>query len=265
MNDHRLSRILGYDGIRAKNHSRAGGRATDAAAPPGLESRLLGHDGQAAPEKEGMISKAIRRAKEVVVGKPKKDLPENKRKKQIEEQERGAESPDNPRPEPKKLGSDARPENPAPRARGRGMPTPTPGGTTGRSRVIPPGAPPGLPVPGGPGKPAPIGRTPPFQGPSGPSPTPRQRAPRPPGGGASNPGAWGPLGSDGYTLKNQITHEGDAFDGKCLGTDGKVGKVMHEFKHGELHSGSKKGPKVKNRKQAIAIAMSESRKAGEKP
>jgi hypothetical protein len=41
----------------------------------------------------------------------------------------------------------------------------------------------------------------------------------------------------------------------------KVGKVMHEFKHGELHSGSKKGPKVANRKQAIAIALSEQRKA----
>lgn len=36
--------------------------------------------------------------------------------------------------------------------------------------------------------------------------------------------------------------------------------VMHEFAHGELHSGSKKGPVVKNRKQAIAIAMSEQRK-----
>ena len=41
---------------------------------------------------------------------------------------------------------------------------------------------------------------------------------------------------------------------------GKVEKVMHEFKTGSLHSGSKKGPKVKNRKQAIAIAMSEARK-----
>lgn len=40
----------------------------------------------------------------------------------------------------------------------------------------------------------------------------------------------------------------------------KVGKVMHEFKHGELHSGSKNGPKVTNRKQAVAIAMSEKRK-----
>jgi hypothetical protein len=42
----------------------------------------------------------------------------------------------------------------------------------------------------------------------------------------------------------------------------KVGKVMHEFKHGELHSGSKKGPKVKNPKQAIAIALSEARESG---
>jgi hypothetical protein len=37
----------------------------------------------------------------------------------------------------------------------------------------------------------------------------------------------------------------------------KIQKVMHEFKAGALHSGSKKGPVVKNRKQAIAIAMSE--------
>ena len=39
----------------------------------------------------------------------------------------------------------------------------------------------------------------------------------------------------------------------------KVGKVMHEFKVGKLHSGSKKGPVVKNPKQAIAIALSEAR------
>ena len=35
----------------------------------------------------------------------------------------------------------------------------------------------------------------------------------------------------------------------------KVGKVMHEYKMGELHSG-KGGKVVKNPKQAIAIAMS---------
>jgi hypothetical protein len=37
-------------------------------------------------------------------------------------------------------------------------------------------------------------------------------------------------------------------------------QVMHEYKKGNLHSGSKKGPIVKSRKQAIAIMMSEKRK-----
>jgi hypothetical protein len=37
----------------------------------------------------------------------------------------------------------------------------------------------------------------------------------------------------------------------------KIGKVMGEYKEGKLHSGSKKGPVVKSKKQAIAIAMSE--------
>jgi Family of unknown function (DUF6496) len=44
----------------------------------------------------------------------------------------------------------------------------------------------------------------------------------------------------------------------------KVEKVMHEFKEGALHSGSKKGPEVTNPKQAIAIALSEARKKGAK-
>lgn len=48
------------------------------------------------------------------------------------------------------------------------------------------------------------------------------------------------------------------------GKVGKVAKVMGEYKKGELHSGSKKGPVVKNPKQAIAIALSEARKAGAK-
>lgn len=38
----------------------------------------------------------------------------------------------------------------------------------------------------------------------------------------------------------------------------KVAKVMREYKKGKLHSGSKKGPKVKSRSQAIAIALRES-------
>jgi hypothetical protein len=44
----------------------------------------------------------------------------------------------------------------------------------------------------------------------------------------------------------------------------KVEKVMREYKEGKLHSGSKKGPKVKGRKQAVAIALNEARKAGAK-
>lgn len=39
-------------------------------------------------------------------------------------------------------------------------------------------------------------------------------------------------------------------------------EVMHKFKHGQLHSGSKKGPVVKNKKQAVAIMLSE-KKSGE--
>lgn len=41
---------------------------------------------------------------------------------------------------------------------------------------------------------------------------------------------------------------------------GKVEKVMKEYSEGKLHSGSKKGPVVKSRKQAIAIGLSEQRK-----
>ena len=39
----------------------------------------------------------------------------------------------------------------------------------------------------------------------------------------------------------------------------KIRKVMRKFKEGTLHSG-KKGPVVKNPKQAIAIAISESKR-----
>jgi len=42
----------------------------------------------------------------------------------------------------------------------------------------------------------------------------------------------------------------------------KVEKVMHEFKEGKLKSGS--GDKVKSRKQAIAIGLSEAREKGAK-
>jgi hypothetical protein len=44
----------------------------------------------------------------------------------------------------------------------------------------------------------------------------------------------------------------------------KEHKVIGEFKRGTLHSGSKTGPKVKTRKQAIAIAMKEAGKSKKK-
>lgn len=43
--------------------------------------------------------------------------------------------------------------------------------------------------------------------------------------------------------------------------DKAVSKVMREYKAGTLNSGSKKGPKVRSRKQAIAIAPSEAERA----
>ncbi|MBI5276351.1 MAG: hypothetical protein HY854_07810 [Burkholderiales bacterium] len=42
----------------------------------------------------------------------------------------------------------------------------------------------------------------------------------------------------------------------------KVEKTMHEYKRGELKSGS--GRKVKSRAQAVAIGLSEARKEGGK-
>ena len=45
-------------------------------------------------------------------------------------------------------------------------------------------------------------------------------------------------------------------------TSKKVEKTMHERKAGTLRSGS--GAKVKSKKQAIAIGLSEARKAGKK-
>jgi len=52
--------------------------------------------------------------------------------------------------------------------------------------------------------------------------------------------------------------------GPAKRAEAKMGKVMGEFASGKLHSGSKKGPEVKNPKQAVAIAMSEARKAAAK-
>lgn len=66
--------------------------------------------------------------------------------------------------------------------------------------------------------------------------------------------------------KHEKMHKAKVHKKKKKLTKGKakVEKVMHEFKEGKLHSGSKKGPQVENPKQAIAIALSEARKKGAK-
>lgn len=51
--------------------------------------------------------------------------------------------------------------------------------------------------------------------------------------------------------------KGYAFERAVTIIKGSVEQTMHEFKHGKLHSGSKHGPRVSNRKQAIAIALSQ--------
>ena len=42
----------------------------------------------------------------------------------------------------------------------------------------------------------------------------------------------------------------------------KIHQVMSEFKRGTLHSGSKRGPKVRSRRQAIAVALNQARRRG---
>lgn len=74
---------------------------------------------------------------------------------------------------------------------------------------------------------------------------------------------------DGFKNSTRVQYmkggscEGYAKGGKVKGA-AKISKVMGEFKSGTLHSGSKKGPEVTNPKQAVAIALSEARKAGAK-
>ena len=45
----------------------------------------------------------------------------------------------------------------------------------------------------------------------------------------------------------------------------KIATVMHEWGQGDLHSGSKRGPKVTSQPQAVAIALSQARKVSRAP
>ena len=50
-----------------------------------------------------------------------------------------------------------------------------------------------------------------------------------------------------------------------MGKQKKIGKVMGEYKAGTLNTGSKKGPIVTSKKQAIAIALSQAGMSKKKP
>jgi len=70
--------------------------------------------------------------------------------------------------------------------------------------------------------------------------------------------AFPDLTGDGKVTRADVLKGRGVFKkgGKAKGGQAKVSKVMKEFGKGKLHSG-KKGPVVKSRKQAIAIALSE--------
>lgn len=70
----------------------------------------------------------------------------------------------------------------------------------------------------------------------------------------------GKLRSAASVVKSEQNASHQFTSTKKVKNKGKVKKVMGEFKRGALHSGSKKGPKVSSRKQAVAIALSEARK-----
>lgn len=72
------------------------------------------------------------------------------------------------------------------------------------------------------------------------------------------------------SLKKRMSHTKKKVHKKAKATryksvpKAKIEKTLHEFKEGTLHASSKKGPIVKNKKQALAIALNTARKAGAK-
>jgi hypothetical protein len=71
----------------------------------------------------------------------------------------------------------------------------------------------------------------------------------------------GPMSDkEGEYIRNMMNQNSKMKKGGMTKSQKKIGTVMREFKKGKLHSG-KKGPIVKNPKQAIAIALSEAGKS----
>jgi hypothetical protein len=66
-----------------------------------------------------------------------------------------------------------------------------------------------------------------------------------------------------HTKKKSVQKKKKAV-GRKSAPKAKIEKTLHEFKEGELHSGSKKGPIVKSKNQAVAIALNQARKKGAK-
>jgi hypothetical protein len=67
--------------------------------------------------------------------------------------------------------------------------------------------------------------------------------------------------NDSYLRKGMKDENEKKHNLAKMRADKKVGKVMREFKGGMLHAGSKKGPVVSSRKQAVAIGLSEAGKS----
>jgi hypothetical protein len=66
-------------------------------------------------------------------------------------------------------------------------------------------------------------------------------------------GAFSLIVHHGTPAQNQV-------QGPAARKVAKVAKVMREFAHHTLHSGSKHGPTVRSRKQALAIGYAEARR-----